>query len=252
MSISIDLDSAATVADLSTALQDFGTQADGDLGELETSYSGMVNDSGSNCDILGAVGGMVRKATAPFVSAMKASIAAVEGAVKTAINAVGAIIKGAKDAVGAAIAKINELITFLGSALEDVLADAKAAAQAVIDSVNAAIGAALGVVQTVVDTMTEIAGEMLAEVRTLAIRSCEGVTEAINNVGTGAGIDSTYNAVSKQTDGDFAEQNTTPMKNLLDSKATILNSNNDSISNVDQSVADINGSFSGIDDLIGA
>lgn len=236
MAIAVTMTSATTPAELAT-LVNAGNVSGQVTTANSTSDSGVKNmaeKSAQNCDVFGAINGLLADAEAAVKTAYKATTEAVEKLFTDIMSAVGDLSKTLKSAASAAVAKIQQFCTWLSSQASNptLVANAKAAIQAIFDSLNSVYTAISDAATAVANKIGEIATEMFESVKKVATLACEKVTGAISSIGTGAGIDSMASTVAAKANG-MGSAMTTALSNVgakLDTTASSMTSTQTSVS----------------------
>lgn len=248
--IDINFSSVTTTFELADTLdQEFELQTTTFYSELESAFSGMVSDAGMNCGILSSVKSMAKQATGQFLAEVREVSNGVEKAIGELTEGIGDIIKSIRSSIDSAIIKVKEFSDWLRTQLTLPIQRAIDAVNSVISSLNTVIGNAVNTVTQVISSINAIASEMVNVLKNFALRVCSSMTESLEKVGHGAGIDSTVDAATAPN-----EEFTNKILSGMQGKLTQFNSSLTTLSETTPSgssqATEIRSSFSSIDELI--
>lgn len=247
MSININLNNIATTEQLATILtQELPSQANATFAGAGSSFGGAIEKSGHNCAIMSTIKGMALGTSGQFADSIGAVTKDVENAIAAITENVGAALKDMKSALDAVMVKVNTFAGWVSGQLDDALNTMRPAIESMINGINNAFNYVQDAISGVLSAAGEIMDEMIRLVKNTVIRACESLSGAVENVGSGSGIDKYIPAATIKPNGEFAEQNLAGMKNLLGSKSGQLNS----LASFTSPAAHITDSFKPLDGLM--
>lgn len=248
--IDIDFSLVTSNVQLADTLDEqFESQTRTFYSSLESNYSNMVFDAGMNCSLLSSVKSIAKQASGQFFADVSNSSNDVESAVSDITKKVGDVIKNIRSSIDVAIIKVQEFSDWIREQTNNVVSQSIAAIEQVINVINSVINQAVSAVSSVVSAINDLALEMAASVKNLALRFCNSMSSAIEEVGTGASIDPTVDIVTAPTE-EFSEKMLSSISTKISQYQSSLSSIASGITGGAQQANSINFSFDSIDDLI--
>lgn len=252
MAIDLDIDSFETAASLASAINDsLTTQISSLETDVQSGLNSLVTSAGSNCDVFGGANGMARKASDSFKSNFKELTRNVQTAFSTVLETAGSIIKSVTATLTSVNSKLAEFSSWLSTQADTVLASAKSVLNTLKTTINDALGAVSSALNACVEYVTEIRNKMFEAVSALTLQGCTAIANSVKNIGTGAGIDSAFNAVSAPDPGSLSEVALGGLVGSLGGIATSVNNLVGSIPNQTTTNDQLSSSISSMNSLMG-
>ena len=221
--IDIDLSNVGTNEELATILkQEFPLQTEGTMFSVNAEFEDTVWKAGTNCTVLSSLTELVRESSGEFFSLIKGAAEGIENAIAEIVVYVGRAIKSAQEVIKIAVEMVDEAIAWVSEQIDSVVDSAVVVFENVIDGINSVVTGVTGALAAIRDTVSTIIAEMATSVKNFSVRACSGLRDAVEEVGTGGGLDRIH-PVTYESDGEFAEATFSGFRNLLPSLSSSLN-----------------------------
>jgi len=250
MTIQIDFEGVISTTELSELLQaQYPQQAESSLNELTQDYSNMISSGGQNCSIMSSINALVSNIASDIRQQIKDSTSGLESVIGDMIKKIGDITKSLREVIQKSVDEMMKLIDWLKDQTDEVLMQAQQVAQDLIDAVNESLGIAQGAIQEVIDFCRDIALSLSNALSDLYLRTCSTISEAINNVGYGAGIDEKVDVVKASPD-EAVERSTAQTVSVIVVSYQTLTQVSEGLPNGQQARFNVDTKFNSIEDLI--